>query len=1196
MNDAAEPFQLETVPLTPGVTLLEASAGTGKTHAIAGIYLRLVLETDLTVDRILVVTFTEAATAELRGRIRTRLDEARRILRQGTGGTPEASALLLWGTDADRVRRLHRLETALESFDAAAVFTIHGFCHRVLREHPFATGARFEPEFEPNLEALVQEAADNFWRRQFYPASERRLLMALDANLSPESLAALLRRHLRQAEPELLPVAEGRSLETVLGEADQALDAVLDLWTRDRNAITGRFGDVHGTWGNRPYNRSEEMEVHWAALDALAAHQGTPAAFDAVRRLTPDQLAAGKSKRSKEPVPSGPFFDACSRLEAALGTAGAAWRHALLAAAPGDLARLKHRDGVLGFDDLLRQVACALRAPEGAALIRGLRARYGAALIDEFQDTDPLQWDIFERAFASDAMPLFLVGDPKQAIYSFRGADVFAYLRARQRAGRRYTLGENWRSASGLVSAVNGLFEPHPLPFAIPEIPFHPVTAASRADETPMTGPGLPEAPLELWCWNPEGEGVTRKEHRTEHLAAAAASAIVRWLSAGIRLGERPLEPGDIAVLVNTHDEAEAMARALVQRRVPNVRQTQRSVFDTPEAHELQILLEGAVGGAPASCQRAALLTGLIGAGASGLAVAQEQENGWDSWAERFAQWRLVWDRHGVLPLLERVLRDCATRGRLLETSDGERRLTNYLHLGELLQQAATTGHRGPRSLADWLSQQRASARHEGAPAEETLLRLERDAAAVQLVTVHRSKGLEYPVVLYPFPGREARTPRYSNPSALFHDPDSRHQLKHDVGSPDLDRHRTQEAGEQFAENLRLLYVALTRARQRCVVVWTLGKGAGTRALDWLLTPPPIVSGLPLEQAPEALRQSVAGLDAVQARALVERFSGRQIVISDLPPPEDIPWRPDTAASETFSARPFRGTIRRDWSPASFSALAHGVSTDRADRADADDPHGVVEDQDPSPSPAPLSGFRGIAAGICLHEILEEIEFDSLDTLKLRKRVEAGLRSHAFDAASLAGPLAERIGHLLDAPWFDGHALRSLPAGDCWREMEFALPLRSVSPDSLAKAFERGPQGPLGPRLATSLRRLTFPELRGILSGFIDLVVRAGGRWWLVDWKSNWLGGSLADYGPESLNRVMLAEHYGLQYHLYLVALNRLLRSRIPGYDYERDFGGVRYVFFRGVTPEHPHGGVFADRPSRALLENLDAALLEPMP
>jgi len=933
------------------------------------------------------------------------------------------------------------------------------------------------------------------------------------------------------------------------------------------------------------------MDAHWSALDALAAGRGTPEALSAVRLLTPAALEAKRSKRSKEPPPSNPFFEACARLEAAVTTAAAAWRHELLATAPAELSALKHRDGVLGFDDLLRQVAAALRSPTGGELVRGLRARYGAALIDEFQDTDPRQWEIFERAFGSGAMPLFLVGDPKQAIYSFRGADIFAYLRARQQADRRYTLGQNWRSTTALVAAVNRVFGSHPQPFAIPEIPFHPVTASGRADAEAMTGPGLSDAPLELWCWDPADDGVTHEEGRQKHLAAAAASAITGWLSAGVPLGRRPLAPGDIAVLVGRHAEAEAMAHALARRGIPSVQQTQRSVFATPEAGELQILLDGLVEGAAPSRQRAVLVTELTGAGAEALAAAQESEGGWEAWAERFAQWRRIWDQQGVLPLLERVLRDGATRRRLLESPDGERRLTNFLHLGELLQQEATTGHRGPRSLAGWLSQQRADAGEGGAPAEETLLRLERDAAAVQLVTVHRSKGLEYPVVLCPFPGRDAGTRRKADTSVLFHDPSEDHQLQHDVGSPDREFHQALEIGEQFAENLRLLYVAITRARQRCAVVWTRDGRGGGRALDWLLTPPSDAAGLPLNQAPEALRQTVAGLAAGAARALADRLAGREITVRDLPEPEDTLWHPATPDAATLTARPFHGGIRRDWTPTSFSALVHGVP---GERADADDPRESVDDGEPPHTLFPE--FRGITAGICLHEILEEIPFAAPDRLELRKRIEASLKGHGFEAASVTDPLTERVNQLLDAPWFGGHALRSLPESDCWREMEFVLPLRTISPHSLASALKGGPDGTLGSRLASSLRRLNFGELRGILGGFMDLVVRAGGRWWLVDWKSNWLGGSATDYAPDALNRAMLAEHYGLQYHLYLLALNRLLRSRIPGYDYDRDFGGVRYVFFRGVTPEHPDQGVFADRPDRALLERLDVALLEPMP
>lgn len=1186
------PFDLATTPLAPGVTLLEASAGTGKTFALAGLYLRMVLEAGLSVPEILVVTFTEAATAELRGRIRGRLAEARRILRAGATDDPVWEALLLGGVDEDRQERLQRVTLALEQFDAAAIFTIHGFCQRVLRECAFETGALFDAELQPNTEALVQEAADNFWRRHFYEAPARHLLFAQHAGISEETLVRLLRRHLQQAQPTVLTVADGRSLAEVLKAADEALAQATALWTAHRAEITAHFGDDGGRWANTPYKSSEAMEPRFAALDALFDDRGTAMALQVMAELRPEALTGKQSKKARLPVPSHPFFEACQILGDVLALIGPVLRYALLTAAPLELIRLKDRDRVLGFDDLLGQVATALGGRHGDALTEKLRSRYGAALIDEFQDTDPLQWSIFQRLFAGGGTPLYLVGDPKQAIYSFRGADVFTYLRARETAGRCFTLGENWRSTGALVAAVNRLFSNQPRPFVAPEIEFHPVQAAGQADGTPLNEAGRSLPPLQVWFWDPEAEGVTTEPARQSRLAAAAAEEIVRLLSEQTSLGNRRLAPGDIAVLVDKHDQAEAVAQELARRRVPCVRQTQESVLATREADDLQMLLDGLSDGADEAQRRAALVTDLVGVSQAGLAMQREGDAEWESWPERLAGWREQWRRQGVLPMLETVLRAQNTRSRLLAAADGERRLTNYLHLGELLQQIATTERRAPRSLASWLADQRARALENAQGADETLLRLEGDAAAVQLVTIHRSKGLEYPVVLCPFPGRAfdqglKTSGLHAAETVLFHDPSDDDLLKHDVGTPQFAAHQQRSAGEALAENLRLLYVALTRAQHRCQVAWTVGGEPGRRALAWLLSPPPEVESLTLEQSPEALASHVAGQTPEQLLNAVQRLTGPEITVRDLPPPGETRWVAPEVSSRLHERRVFGGRVQRDWGSASFSSLAHGLPDER----DPVDDHARVAI--PDRSAGVWSAFRGARAGVCLHEVFEALDFATVNEETVRTRVKERLVAGGFPPLTLTAPVAELVMRSLEAPMFEGSSLRGVSLADCWRELEFTLPLRPISPAALSAAFAAGPPGAAGTALSSSLAGLNFAEIRGVLGGFVDLVFRVGGKWWLVDWKSNWLGETPEAYGQDALKREMLGQHYGLQYHLYLLALNRLLRVRLPDYNYERDFGGVRYVFVRGVTPGRPELGVFADRPPGALLDVLERRLLE---
>jgi len=1182
------PFQLAHTPLERGITLLEASAGTGKTFTIAGLFLRLLVEERLSIDQILVVTFTEAATAELRGRIRERLLEARDILRAGESSDPVWTTLLLKGEATDFGERRACVEAALEQFDEAAVFTIHGFCQRVLQEWAFESRALFDAELTPDLTPFLRETADNFWRRHFYEVPARQVLFAHQAGVSADALFTLLRQHSQQAQVTVLARGTDRSWTAAVEEAEATFDQAARIWQGDRAAIRAHFGDSGGAWGNTPYNRSDLMEAQFSVLEALFVGESLPLdGLEIALQFGQSVLAEGRNKRNKGKkleVPTHPFFVACDQLSVALDRFGSRMRYEFLTQAGAELARLKERDRRFGFEDLLNRVADTLSGPAGPALAGTLRLRYRAALIDEFQDTDPIQWQIFERVFGTGETFLHLVGDPKQAIYSFRGADVFAYLRARATANREFTLGENWRSERQLVRAVNQLFSLNPRPFALTEITFQPVAARGRADETPLTEAGERRPPLCVWFWDAPADGAQHQGPQQERLAEAVADEIVRLLSGDLRLGAHLLAPGDIAVLVDRHHEAETIAAALARRRVPSVQRTQQSVFATREAGELQALLEALVEGSRDGQRRAALATALVGLTARELDAFELDEAGWEAWLETLTQWSERWLKGGFLLMFETVLRERHTRGRLLASAEGERRLTNFLHLGEILQHAAAQERLTPQALLTWLAAQRGRTEEGEVAAKDTLLRLERDAAAVQLVTLHSSKGLEYPVVFCPFLTRKPQRPLAP---VLFHDPADRLVLKHDVGTAQQEDHRRRMTGETFAENLRLLYVALTRAQHRCYLGWGRLKSSETSALAWLLHAPPEVDQLKLEEAPEALEEWVKGLDLAQRREALAALAGDAVEIRELPPLTTERWQPMELAAPPVAAREFRGQIRRDWGMASFSTLAHGRTEDLPDRDPAERPTEVAVTP-----PGPLALFRGTRAGTCLHEVFELLDFTQADPVTVQARVEERLRAHGFPPELLSSELTILVGRVLDAELFLGTALRRVPAKACWRELEFLLPLQRLTPASLRAAFSVVPRGGASDAFAASLGRLGFADIEGFLSGFMDLVFQHEGRWWLVDWKSNWLGDSPEAYGPEALEREMLGQHYGLQYHLYLLALHRLLRQRLPNYEYERDVGGAVYVFVRGVTPGRPELGLFRDRPPQRVLDELEVRLL----
>lgn len=1183
-----EAFDLARTPLLRGVTLLEASAGTGKTFTIAGLFLRLLLEQRLTVDQILVVTFTEAATAELRGRIRERLSEARDLLRAGHTDDPLWSALLFAGEPGQRSERLAQLEAALEQFDEAAVFTIHGFCQRVLQERAFESRVLFDAELTPDVTPFLREVTDNFWRRHFYEAPLRQVWLAQQAKLTPDSLFELLRQHTQQAQVKVLARGTDSLWTAALTDAESALDAAGALWRKDRDRIVACFGESGGVWGNLPYNRSSEMAPRFATLDLLfSAAPPPPNGAEVLAEFGQSVLAQAKTKTvPRAEVPRQPFFAACDRFGEALAVWGSRMRYEFLTRSRAELNRLKERDRRFGFDDLLHRVADTLSGPSGPGLATALRRRYRAALIDEFQDTDPIQWRIFETLFATDESFLLLVGDPKQAIYSFRGADVFAYLRARNRAAREFTLGENWRSEANLVAATNQVFSRNPRPFALSEIAFYPVAARGRADATPLTEDGVRVPPLQVWYWNAEADQKETVGDQKQRLAEAVADELVRLLGGSVRLGDRPLAPGDVAVLVDSHFEAELVATALTRRRLPSVQRTQQSVFATQEAAAVQSLLEALVEGGRVGPQRTALTTSLVGLSAAELDALESNESAWEGWLETLARWSELWSRHGFLTMFETVLRERQTRGRLLARAEGERRLTNFLHLGELLQQTAAQERLTPRALVTWLASQRGRADEGEAAAKESLLRLERDAAAVQLVTFHSSKGLEYPVVFCPFVCRRVERP---HAPVLFHDPEQDWALFHDVGSRQMEENRRRMLGENFAENLRLLYVALTRAQHRCYVGWGVLKYADMAGLSWLLHPPPIAPGLDLDDIPETLKEFVDGLDDDDRQEAVTSLEGPSTTVRALPPLTDQRWQPPEVQIPPVEARVFHREIRRDWGLASFSTLAQGQVEEAPDRDAVDRPL-------PNPVDSPLAQFRGTRAGNCLHEVLEELDFTQADAGAISAKVSERLRAHGFPPELLTPEVSALIERVLSAEVAPGVSFRAIAPAQCWRELEFLLPLNRITPAGLRAAFADAlPEGTEIDLLA-ALNRLGFAEVEGFLTGFMDLVLVHEGRWWLVDWKSNWLGDAPEDYGPMAMRQEMVGQQYMLQYHLYLLALDRLLRSRLPDYDYDQHVGGVVYVFVRGVTATNPELGLFRDRPSRATLEVLAERLLGPVP
>jgi len=1061
-------FDLLHTPLA-GRNLIEASAGTGKTFTIAGVYLRLVLELRLTVAEILVVTFTEAATKELRERIRKRLKEAEHAFERGESCDLLLSGLLVALPDHAEARRT--LANAVRSFDEAAIFTIHGFCQRMLQENPFESGSLCDTELLTDQSEVLTEIARDYWRINCYGAPRERIAAANAAGVSPSYLLEMTRR------------IGGDPFAGVIPEApEQPSDS--DGWL-------------------------------------LALKRG--------------------------------FFDY------------------LAAELPGR----KRARNVRSFDDLLLDLHAALTRP-GSTLPALIRERYKAALIDEFQDTDPTQFAIFNTVFpAGHPAPFFLIGDPKQAIYSFRGADIFAYMGAARETPLRHTLLENWRSEPSLIRGVNVLFGSHPLPFLFEEIPFSPVQPAPQELKL-LTSVGKSTAPLKLWfAPRKEAGKPINKGDAWDLLPATVASEISRLLrdgaSGSLSIGDRGVAPGDIAVLVRANRQARLMQRALTARGIPSVLCSAGNLFDSEEAAELLRILSAAAEPGQEALLRGALATDLSGVSGDELARLMGDESGWELVLEEFRGYHETWSASGCMAMTLRFMERRRVRGRLLSEPMGERRLTNLLHLVETIHQAQVEGRLGMEGVIAWL----ACRISEETKREEHEIRLETDEAAVKLVTIHKSKGLEFPVVFLPFCWAEYAG---KDETALFHDQSGHAVL--DIGSPELPEHRLLARRESLAESLRLLYVALTRGKHRTYLVWGAFKDAGDCALHYLLHPDAAVAKGQVTLNDEEMLEDLGRLAG---------SCDRSIELLPMPGADNERFLAQAVDGSGFDFQHFTGNIARDWRVASFTSLSTRQHQ-AAELPDRDEGSRSGASDSTDLEPADIFAFpRGAKAGIFLHEIFERLDF-TLQPEALPPLVDDLLDGHGFEAG-WSDAVCSMVRSVLGAPLGEERfTLGEIGMERRFTELEFFFPLAPITSERLRDAVARFTGDAFPVDMAGLFSRLSFTPVQGMLRGFMDLVVEHGGRYYILDWKSNHLGNSVEDYDGPGMRREMEQSLYPLQYLLYTVALDNYLKLRLPGYDYEEHFGGIFYLFLRGVDGKG--NGVFADRPPKRFITELSEALL----
>ena len=1156
-----------------GRRLIEASAGTGKTWTLAALYLRLVLGHGRGLDgqpgpgllppQILVMTFTEAATAELRERIRHRLAQAadffaERLRPEDLAANDSFLPELRGSFEAQAWPACSlQLSLAAQWMDDAAIFTLHGWSHRMLREHAFDSQSLFEQTRVEDKESLLRQAVQDYWRTWLYPLPADQLqALSSQTGQTPDGLLKALRTGLKALE---------RSPEVSTEEASEGIADIFQGWQDWSVRSEHLLAQIRAGW-------SEEVVA--AILGAKAANLLSNTRIDYLKNwLSEVSLwAQGSAEKVREETlhrfkqsnlqklgwqaasawPVFSLFDEWAEHAALQPDVATSFLAHALHWVHQAFVQAKQQRAQFDFHDLLERLYRAVQSDDGR-MAHAIRTQYPVAMVDEFQDTDPWQYGTLKRIYFGqpDAM-LIMIGDPKQAIYGFRGADLATYLKARADTRAEdpealHTLLDNYRSTPALVRAVNAVFAHQPKAWG--DLHFEPAKA-NKAETAPLQVHGKTLAPLSFAVIHNAVQNA-RPDPMAERIVEVLGVAA----------------PGDVAVLVRDWVQAKAVREALALRGVASVYLSERgSVFKTEEAQDLWLLLNALAEPRRAEPLRTAVATRLWGLDDDSLGWTLQDEAAWDALQDRCQIWHQIWQRQGVLPMLRHWLHDTLAGQRLLASQGGERRLSNLLHLGELLHQASHT-LQGTSALVRHLGEHMQS---EIDTPESAQLRLETDAQRVQIVSFHKSKGLEYPFVFVPY-------------LSAFKPPDDKEKV-------------------DIPEDVRLIYVALTRAKQG---LW-LGLNTSAKEFNkagqgsaWCQ--------LLGRQGPDDLMACLQALQQGCADIAIEVIDASQVAVTPMPSPPADP-APRKAQQPQLPHWPF-------WWTASFSALTRNLgevtlAEDTANlpqrdsderRADDQHDHRAIEEWTPeedSVSPSVWQDFpAGATYGTALHELLEwqaeqgwprvnaqaSLQTAWANLLQRKQKALALNATHVkqmdeWVALTLTTPLP-----LTEPSSEPSLSLRlcDLPTASLFCEMQFTLPTQSLRCADL-DALIQDHLWPGYERPALNAR-----DLHGMLTGFMDLVFEHAGRYWVLDYKSNRLPG----YARTQLEAALLHKRYDVQSVLYTVALHRLLRHRVPDYHYERHMGGAVYLFMRGL--DQPGAGVHAHRPPWALIDALDQRLRE---
>lgn len=1166
-----------------GMRLIEASAGTGKTFTIATLYLRLLLglgtrETrflkKLTVQEILVVTFTEAATCELRERIRARIAALREAL-QLQQTTDIVLQQFLQEID-NYAAASELLLIAERSMDEASIYTIHGFCNRMLKQNAFESGAWFENNLEQDSSDLLQTAVNDFWRKNIYPLPASIIALVQVKVASPAKLLDLIKPYIEGHLPTIINQKSISNISDCYANWQQLVIDFKQRWL-GLDLVKLELELTEDKLNKRSYSKEKIDNIlnnitSWAKGDSLIFKIE-------IEKIGKEKLI--KATKKAQTPPEHPIFIAAEELAAAQIDFNTSLLPYCIYELRAQLELEKERRQQITYTDLLTKLELALDNDNTGMLAAKIRKNYPVALIDEFQDTDPMQYKIFKHLYwKQKEQALLMIGDPKQAIYAFRGADIFTYMQARKLVDTSYNLDTNWRSSANMVAGVNYIFSNVKAPFIYnDEIPFIKVASAPDAASKHLMRDNKKQAAVTLW-YNPDPDDLANTTTNLELMTNACCAEIQSLLEQSMqgsayfikdKLNETQkvaIKPCDIAILVRKGSQAKKIKDALAAQNIASVYLSDRSnIFTQPIAKEILLIIEALANPQQSYKIKSAIGVSLFKLTANELFSYSQDENRWQALVDEFNNYTQIWEKRGILAALSAILHTYKLVPKLMAAVNGERILTDFLHLSELLEQASVTLD-SKYALVRWLTERINDPKENS----QLQLRLESERNLVQIVTFHKAKGLEYNIVFMPFindiSGKNKELLSYHNEersAVLDLDPSSENK---DIMQEEL-----------LAEEIRLLYVGITRAVYACY----MGAMLTTKGRSKKSIMPQTAFGYLLQEGGCKLM----GKDYI---SFLTCDYAKQDIIKTCSYPEKLSHKyqePIAQITSDISALSLQHSIADNWWITSYSSLvSYGHTLDASDEVlnveiEEQSAQEILSD-DLATEFSIFTFPRGAYPGTFLHTIFEKIIFNdpnSYLTVIKEQLLKANYQEVWQDV------LVQLVTDVLTTPLDQKQLiLANLTPNEYLAELEFMLPIHKLTPSKLASIAKKHDN------LSRQAPAFSFSQVSGMVKGFIDLVFIYQGKYYILDWKSNFLGENLIDYNQGALEQAMLEHRYDLQYQLYALALQKFLKTRLENYSYQEHFGGVYYIFLRGVSPKSD-SGIYATKPSEQFLDELELLL-----